>query len=83
MSTMSEDAEARVHCVPVPAEPGGNPAHSIWRIEAISRDVLERRQVPIMEADGVAVSEFQTPVQDRTTGLWVTYGYTMDAPPLE
>lgn len=83
MSTLVEDAEARVQCIPVPAEPGGNPAHDAWRIEAISREILERRQVAIMEADGVAVSEFRTPVHDARTGLWITYGYTMDQHPQE
>ena len=83
MSTLAEDVEARVQCIPVAAEPGGNPAHDAWRIEAVSLEVLQRKQVAIMEADGVAVSEFRTPVQDHKTGLWVAYGYTMDNPPLE
>lgn len=83
MSTLVEEAEARVQCIPVPGEPGGNPAHDAWRIEAVSREVLQRKQVAIMEADGVAVSEFRTPVQDQKTGLWVTYGYTMDRHPEE
>lgn len=83
MSTLVEDAEARVQCVSVPGEPGGNPPHDAWRIEAVSREVLQRKQAAIMEAEGVAVSQFRTPVQDRRTGLWVTYGYTMEAHPQE
>lgn len=83
MSKLVEDVEARVQCIPVPAAPGGNPAHDAWRIEAVSREVLQRKQTAIMEAEGVAVSEFRTPVRDRATGLWVTYGYTMDRHPQE
>jgi len=83
MNHLPHDAECRTQCIPVPGEPGGNPPHDAWRIEAISREILERRQVAIMEADGVAVSEFRTPVRDDWTGLWVTYGYTMDRHPQE
>lgn len=79
----TQEVECRTQCIPVPGEPGGNPPHDAWRIEATSLDLLERRQVAIMEADGVAQSEFRTPVQDEGTGLWVTYGYTMDTLPQE
>lgn len=81
--SLPQEAECHTQCIPVPGEPGGNPPHDAWRIEAVSLELLERRKVAIMEADGVAVSEFLKPVQNRATGLWVAYGYTMDRHPQE